>query len=125
MDKPFGYELIIDLYGCSIEKCFDQSGAHQFIIDLIDLLGMEMAAPPVVYTIDLDSEWPDKAGITAFGFLITSSIVIHTLPNGYVALNVFSCKEFDADHCKQFILDYFEAKSHDWQFFKRGINYQQ
>lgn len=122
---PFGYELVVDLYGCSLEKCFDAGGAYTFILDLIKHLDMESAAPPIVYKIDVDSEWPDKAGITAFGFLITSSIVIHTLPNGYVALNVFSCKEFSPENCRQFIINYFQATSHDWKFYERGSRYQE
>lgn len=120
---PFGYELILDLYGCSKRSVYNQKEMYQFILELVNHLEMETAADPVIYTIDENSQWPDKAGITAFCFLITSSVVIHTLPNGYVALNVFSCKEFHPEPAKQLILNYFETQKYDWNFIKRGTEY--
>ena len=52
-------------------------------------------------------------GTSAVQFILTSTIVIHTLDLMEAAyVNVFSCKEFDADEAAQFTAKWFGAT--DW-----------
>jgi S-adenosylmethionine/arginine decarboxylase-like enzyme len=51
--------------------------------------------PRIEYTA---AEFPDKAGFTAIQVIVTSSIVAHFVDStGDVYIDVFSCKEFEAE----------------------------
>ena len=54
---------------------------------------------------------PKTKGTSAVQFILTSTIVIHTLDlMKTVYVNVFSCKEFDTDEATTFVVDWFDAK---------------
>jgi S-adenosylmethionine/arginine decarboxylase-like enzyme len=54
---------------------------------------------------------PNTKGTSAVQFIITSSIVIHTLDLlGTVYLNLFSCKSFDADEAEEFVRVWFDGE---------------
>ena len=56
---------------------------------------------------------PKTKGTSAVQFILTSSIVIHTLDLlGAVYLNIFSCKSFDSDAAARFSAAAFGSK--DW-----------
>ncbi len=55
---------------------------------------------------------PHLKGTTAIQFILTSNITIHTLDLlGNVYLNIFSCKEFDADAAAEFSARWFEGEA--------------
>ena len=52
--------------------------------------------PPQVYT--YRGQTPGDWGVSGFVLIAESHISIHTFPDrGYVNIDIFSCKEFDAD----------------------------
>lgn len=54
---------------------------------------------------------PHLKGTSAVQFIMTSNITIHTLDIlGAVYINLFSCKEFDAEIVKNFSADWFKGK---------------
>ena len=56
---------------------------------------------------------PTTKGTSAVQFILTSTIVIHTLDLMRVAyVNIFSCKEFDTDEAAQFTAKWFGST--DW-----------
>jgi S-adenosylmethionine/arginine decarboxylase-like enzyme len=64
---------------------------------------------------------PHTTGTSAVQFILTSTIVIHTLDLlESVYVNIFSCKPYDEAKAKQFTLDWFEAKKWKVHFIERG-----
>ena len=60
-------------------------------------------------------------GTSAVQFILTSTIVIHTLDmTGQIFINVFSCKEFDADEAASFCAAHFSAEIGDKTVVVRG-----
>ena len=56
---------------------------------------------------------PKTKGTSAVQFILTSTIVIHTLDLMKAAyVNIFSCKEFDTDKAAKFTANWFGSK--DW-----------
>lgn len=55
---------------------------------------------------------PHLKGTSAVQFIMTSNIVIHTLDLlKAVYINVFSCKEFDADVAREFTERWFKGRT--------------
>ncbi len=114
--EPYGEELILDLHGCDIAK-FTRQGIQDFCAELCDLIDMEPC--DLYFWDDLgvpegeQQTHPKTKGTSAVQFILTSSIVIHTLTlmkSAYV--NVFSCKPFDSDAAARFTVQWFGAT--DW-----------
>jgi S-adenosylmethionine/arginine decarboxylase-like enzyme len=59
-------------------------------------------------------------GTTAVQFILTSNITIHTLDLlNNVYINVFSCKDFDADLAMKFSEEWFKGKIVNSQIIER------
>lgn len=142
MSEPFGFSYLLDMYGCErpYEPHFLSNADlnYEFLEKLPTIIDMETFSPPIVikepatYVPKLDARgelirvptYPDKAGVSGVIFLITSSIVLHTIePKGFATIDVYSCKEYDPrvvfNECKKF----FGFKDFDEQFLTRGIRY--
>ncbi len=111
----YGKELILDLHGCDT-SLFTRSSIETFCKELCELIEMErcdlhfwddLGVPKAEQQTD-----PKTKGTSAVQFILTSTIVIHTLDLlGAVYINLFSCKEFDVGAATQFITRWFEASA--------------
>jgi len=120
---PFGYELLLDLYGCKAGACGDLSLCYKFLDDIVAYLGMEKQAPPNIFFTDA-ARFPDKAGLSGWAPLVESSVVIHTLSvKNYISIDIYCCKVFDIDKAKAFSRGFFSPKRMDAQFILRGLDY--
>lgn len=113
-EKVYGYELIIDLNGCDSVK-FNRTSLRNYFSKICESIGMKRDK---LYFWD-DSGLPEKEkqtlphtkGTSAVQFILTSSIVIHTLDLlQSVYVNIFSCKEFDSNVVKEITKDWFGAR---------------
>jgi S-adenosylmethionine/arginine decarboxylase-like enzyme len=112
--SPYGFEMILDLHGCDSTK-FSRDSIDRFFTDLCDLIEMErcevhfwddVGVPP-----EEQQTLPHTKGTSAICFILTSSIVIHTLDLlGSVYVNVFSCKKFDPTAARTFTEKWFQSK---------------
>ena len=115
MMKAYGKELIIDLHDCAAGP-FGRSFIEAFLIALCNVIGMTREALHF-WDYDGDPEGYRKApehlkGTSAVQFIATSTIVIHALDDlGKVFLNIFSCKDFDADRVVDFCEGRFDGKA--------------
>jgi len=110
----YGVELIIDLHNCD-NIIFSRKSIRSYFRNLCNLIDMERCKltwwddyglPPE----DCQSE-PHLKGTSAVQFILTSNITIHTLDLlGNVYINIFSCKEFDADVATKFSAEWFKGK---------------
>lgn len=112
--KPYGYELILDLHKCdtstfnrpSIEKYFKEI-CIKIKMTRCDLHFWDDVGVPV----EEQQTSPHTKGTSAVQFILTSTIVIHTLDLlGAVYVNIFSCKEFDTEKAEMFTKEWFKAK---------------
>ncbi len=112
----YGQELILDLHSCDAKR-FTRRAIQAYCVALCELIDMERC--------DLHF-WDDEGvpedeqqthrktkGTSAVQFILTSTIVIHTLNLMKAAyVNIFSCKEFDTDEAARFTADWFGST--DW-----------
>jgi len=88
--------LIIDGYGGDVRKMQDLNLIYELLDSYPAAIGMTKIAPPYVFR--YTGVNPEHWGITGFVLIAESHISIHTFPErGYVNIDVFSCKEFNAE----------------------------
>ena len=112
--KPYGKELILDMHECD-SSTFTRKSIRNFFTELCDLI--EMKRSRLVWWDDYgvpqeehETE-PHLKGSSAVQFIETSNIVIHTLDIlESVYLNIFSCKDFDANVATEFSQEWFKGK---------------
>ena len=115
MKEPYGKELILDLHGCdtSLFNRDDLTRFFQLLCKRIDMKAEvlhfwdDVGLPPE----ECQTE-PHTKGTSAVQFILTSTIVVHTLDLlGKVFINIFSCKEFDPKDAEAFCVGFFRAES--------------
>ena len=122
-NEVFGYQLLLDLYGCKEGVCDDLGLCYQFLDEIVDELGMEKQAPPNIFRSD-EKRFPDKAGLSGWAPLIESSIVIHTLtPKDFISIDVYCCKKFSIEKAKDMCKKFFAPQRIDEQYVERGFDY--
>ncbi len=115
--KTYGCELVLDIHK-SDPRTFTRESIDRFFTDICHLIGMEKCEVHFWDDVDVAVEEqqtnPHTKGTSAVCFILTSSIVIHTLDLlEKVYVNIFSCKEFDPKAATEFTREWFggEIKS--------------
>ena len=113
---PYGCELILDLHGCDA-RLFTRAAIEQFCEKLCVLIDMERCDlhfwDDLGVPMDEQQTDPKTKGTSAVQFILTSTIVIHTLDLMRAAyVNIFSCKDFNTDQAAEFTADWFGSA--DW-----------
>ena len=114
--RVYGQEVLLDLHECDSNK-FTRTDIERYCEELCELIDMErcdlhfwddLGVPE-----DEQQTDPKTKGTSAVQFILTSTIVIHTLDlMKAVYINIFSCKEFDTDEAAKFTAKWFDSK--DW-----------
>lgn len=111
--KSYGSELILDIHNCD-SATFNRKSIRRYFRLLCKKI--DMKAEKLCWWDDhgLEPEFQQTdshtKGTTAVQFILTSNITIHTLEllkNVYI--NIFSCKNFDADTAAQFSAEWFKG----------------
>ena len=88
--------VTIDGYGGDPQKLADENLISAFLDSCPSAIGMTKIAPP--YVCRYSGAKPEDWGISGFVLIAESHISAHTFPeHGYVWVDIFSCKSFDAD----------------------------
>ena len=123
VNGSYGYELVVDLKDCDPER-FNRESIDRFFSEICRVIDMEKCAvhfwddvgvPPEDQQVE-----PHTKGTSAVCFILTSSIVIHTLDllkSTYV--NIFSCKEFDSLRATEFTRQWFGGDVANSYFLQR------
>jgi len=109
----YGKELVLDIHDCDVSK-FNRKDIEAFLVKLCD---------NIIYMERTDLHWwdyeddnqedydnapPHLKGTSCVQFISTSTIVIHSLEDlKKVFINIFSCKNFNANATAEFIQNYF------------------
>ena len=112
--SPYGQELILDLHDCDASR-FTRSAIKGFFTELCELIEMETCDLHFWDDVGVPEEerqtHPKTKGTSAVQFILTSTIVIHTLDLMKAAyVNIFSCKDFDTDAAAKFTAEWFGSK---------------
>jgi S-adenosylmethionine/arginine decarboxylase-like enzyme len=116
---PYGWELILDLHGCN-QKKFTRTYIGNYFEELCHLIAMEKC--DVHFWDDLGvppherQTSPHTKGTSAVCFILTSTIVVHTLDE----LRAVSCKEFDPEAATRFTEEWFQGRCEKPTFIERA-----
>jgi len=121
--NPYGFELILDLHGCN-STTFNRVSIDNYFEKLCIAIDMEkcdryfwddVGVPP-----EERQTSPHTKGTSAVQFILTSTIVIHTLDLLNAAyINIFSCKPFDKEVAEELTNEWFGAKECRSHFIER------
>src|SRR3989338_11329371 len=112
--KNYGKEVILDLHNCNAKK-FTRKIIKAYFTELCHLIDMQICklcwwddyGLPAAKRQTL----PHLKGTSAVQFIMTSNITIHTLDIlKSVYLNIFSCKDFNANEAAEFSRKFFEGR---------------
>ncbi len=112
--KGYGKELIMDLHFCDVSK-FNRCEITRYFDELCVLIDMKKGRPCIFWDYkghpkEYKAAPPHLKGTSAVQFILTSSIVLHSLDLlKTVYINVFSCKDFDSVAVEKFTREYFSS----------------
>lgn len=119
-DSSWGYQLIIDCFGCSFENCCDLDKGYEFLDQICTHLNMTKQTQPYIFK-TCDRTFPGKPGYSGWVPIIESGIQIHTTANNrFISVDVYSCKTFDPQDVVDFVSRWFEPQTVETQLFHRG-----
>jgi S-adenosylmethionine decarboxylase len=106
----FGRELVLDLYGCSIDTISDIELISGFTGKLFDEAGMNPSGEPIF---SCSGEGIEKSwNFSIIQFSEEGSVTGHfSKKYRAVYINIFSCKEFDIERVENFSKKYFSAST--------------
>ena len=116
--RDFGTELVLDLHHCDAKTIRSRAKIAAFAKQLCRRIKMKRYGEPLLE--HFGHKDPITSGYTLVQLIETSSITGHFSENtGSIYLNVFSCKEFDADDAALFCKKYFGANGMKKRFIIR------
>jgi S-adenosylmethionine decarboxylase len=125
LNKPeygFGMHLMMDGYGCERQCLEDLSLIYDFLSEYPSHMNMTKIMPPYVFR--YEAKKAEDWGISGFVLIAESHISIHTFPEkDYLSLDIFSCKEFDADKAVSYVTELFSAQRSEVKLLDRGLEF--
>ncbi len=119
MLMTWGKHLMVDAYGISEKKLKDKQAIKNLLRSLPKKFNMRPLGREVVKKVSSKS-YPDW-GVSGFIMLYESHISLHTWPEeGYVAMDVYSCKDFDDKAIAKYIKEFWGAKKIKVRVVDRG-----
>jgi len=123
LEKPYGFELIMDLHDCDVSK-FNRTRLQEYFTKLCKAIDMKQCE---LYFWDDEGLPPEERqtspytkGTSAVQFILTSSVVVHALDLlKAIYINLFSCKKFDKKVVEQLTKEWFVAKKCRTHFIER------
>lgn len=114
--------LVIDGFKADPKKLRDTDLVHRFLDECPNAIGMTKIVPPQVYT--YHGKTPEDWGISGFVLIAESHISVHTFPDRqYVNIDIFSCKDFDANLSREVVERTFGLEEVKVWLLERGIDY--
>lgn len=118
--QPWGYQLIVDCFGCDFESCTDLDRGYEFLDQICIHLDMTKQTQPYIFK-TCDLAFPGKPGYSGWVPIIESGIQIHTSAHkGFISIDVYSCKPFDPQDVIDFTRNWFPCDRVDSVLVPRG-----
>jgi S-adenosylmethionine decarboxylase len=107
LDAPWGYQLIVDCFGCDFEVCCDLDKGYEFLDKICLHLKMTKQTQPYVFK-TCETTYPGRPGYSGWVPIIESGIQIHTSAyNHFISIDVYSCKKFEQSAVEEFVQGWF------------------
>lgn len=121
-NEPFGYHLMLDLYGCDAKNIDSLDYCYKFLDELPGKINMDKQSPPYIFR--SPEKYSGKAGLSGWVPIIQSGISIHTLTDtGFISIDVYSCRKFEKEKVIEEVSKYFAHKKAEVQYVERGKDY--
>ena len=118
----FGPHLMIDGYAANTAKLEDAGVLRAVLERLPTELGMHQVLEPHVF--HHAGTHSEDAGLSGVVLVAESHIAIHTFPHKrFVSVDVFSCKDFDAQQTISRVVEAFDVGRFETTFINRGKEY--
>lgn len=118
MKRIYGYELIINLYGCNKDTISSKKKLQEFVDTLCKLIKMKKYGKTLIPYFGINKAF--TKGYTLVQLIETSSITGHFSEYWETAyINIFSCKKFDHQIAKKFTREFFGAEKANTTFLIR------
>ena len=115
----YGPHLMLDLNDCNPEILDDLGACFNLFNELPEMIGMTKITQPYVFR--YSGLMPEDGGITGVTVIAESHISLHTYPRkSFVFVDLFSCKPFDVERAKDYIVQFFQSKSPAVHLQERG-----
>ena len=122
MGETFGLHLMVDGYGCDPLKLEDEAFIRRFLNEFPEDIGMTKLMSP--YVVGYEGTDRGACGLSGFVLIAESHVSVHTFPSdGYVSIDVFSCKPFDTRAAEKEIVRQFGIAKLERNILDRGIEY--
>ncbi|HRC84708.1 MAG TPA: S-adenosylmethionine decarboxylase [Thermoanaerobaculia bacterium] len=119
-DDPWGYQLIIDCFGCDEEACCDLDRGYEFLDKICVFLKMTKQTQPYIFK-TCESTFPGRPGYSGWVPIIESGIQVHTsAKNRFISVDVYSCKKFDPLQVEEFVRQWFQPRVVETVLLNRG-----
>lgn len=107
--KIYGYELVLDLYGCDKKAISSKKRLQEYVDKLCKLIKMKKFGRTLLPYFGQKKAF--TKGYSLVQLIETSSITGHFSEYwGRAYINIFSCKEFDRFAAKKFTCQFFQAQ---------------
>jgi len=123
--KGYGKELILDIHNCDVSK-FNRIDIEKYIAILCCSKVIDMQREDLHWwDYEEDPEGYKEApshlkGVSCVQFIRTSTITIHSLVDlKKIFVNIFSCKDYDAEMATVFTEKYFGGKVETYEVIAR------
>lgn len=118
----FGPHLMLDCRKCNLEKISDQAYIFKVLEDLVKLAEMTAIIPPYVFP--YSGLVPEDKGVTGTVIIAESHITFHSFTEkDYFFFDIFSCKPFDVEKVKKYIIESFEVEEFQEFYAERGEHF--
>lgn len=122
-EECWGYQMIIDCFGCDEAVCCDLDNGYEFLDKITLHLEMTKQTQPYIFK-TCETRYPGKPGYSGWIPIIESGIQIHTSArNRFISIDVYSCKKFDEAQVIAFINKWFSPEQVETCFLRRGKDY--
>jgi S-adenosylmethionine decarboxylase len=118
--QPWGYQLIVDCFGCDFDVCCDLDKGYEFLDQICRHLHMTKQTQPYIFK-TCETAFPGRPGYSGWVPIIESGIQIHTSAyNRFISVDIYSCRPFDEDDVVAFVKRWFEPENIDTALLLRG-----
>lgn len=120
--STMGPHLMLDCRRCDPAKIADLGHVFRFLNELPDKIGMTKIIQPYVFP--YAGLVPEDEGITGIVVIAESHLSFHSFTQkDYVFFDLFSCKPFDVDATRRYVLEAFGVQDYDMHYVERGLGF--
>jgi S-adenosylmethionine decarboxylase len=121
-EMGFGPHLMLDCRKCNPDKIADVAYVFDVLNTLPDRIGMTKITQPYVFP--YSGLVPEDKGVTGVVIIAESHLSFHSFSEkDYFFFDLFSCKPFDVEAAKQFIMEAFEVQEAEAHYVERGRHF--